>query len=92
MPPLLPLLGKLYGLFHAARWVRGIIHIIQEGEQAMKGYKTVTFNVGAAIVALGSVFGLDVDPATAATVAGIVIPLVNIALRAVTDSPIFRKM
>lgn len=68
----------------------------------MKGYKTVAFNVVMTVIALVMVFNPDAELTDAAAVqasvdlvdAGFMSfwGIVNVILRGVTDSPIFKKI
>lgn len=57
----------------------------------MKGYKTLTANISALIVAVLAATGIGIDPETInAAVLG-VFAIVNIVLRFVTDGPVGAK-
>lgn len=99
--PLVPIVTTMLKKWIVSRVVREVTKVATDkatetvtrvvGGRMLKGYKTVTFNVAGAIVVVAGLLGFDLGTETAALLAGVIIPAVNVALRVVTDTPIFRK-
>lgn len=61
--------------------------------EKLKGYKTVIFFALALVVAIANLLGFaefELSPDQAEWIA-VIVPLVGLVLRALTDSPIFKK-
>ena len=61
--------------------------------EALKGWKTVLFNLLALLVLIATHFGYDGGNLPAGTEEAVVwlIPLVNLVLRRLTDTPVFKR-
>lgn len=61
--------------------------------EKLKGYKTVIFFALALVVAIANLLGFaefELSPDQAEWIA-VIVPLVGLVLRALTDSPVFKK-
>ena len=92
MPPfLIPVIQK-YLAGKAISWAAGkVAKQFTHGAKAMKGKRTLLFNIAALVAGLLAYKGFDVDPETLVTIVLAVVPVGNAVLRFLTTTPVFEK-